>query len=889
MRRIYLRLQNNYAIYRFYWRIRTIYRQTRFFTHKSGFKTKSSIVNISHGANILWVLFRSVILSIVLATLAAGAILTLGQYGPTLLHFLHSPSWLLLPFEGIGDKNQSAYDGLLIGIITVIGIFLTLYLNGVNTVVGTLYVKFPERIRKLLIQEKVGNIYVKFLVFLTILSILLLTAGVIGNYRSRIAILLIAVLGCVAVLFFAQLTWRVFLLFDPTVFADVLFSEITRWSYQATTGGYQWDEPTFQDYYRRQANEALQGLRSLVEVTNEEQNLQREALATLLLKISLFLPTYLERKRRIPSDSRWYKLIPQRKEWYLSEDSVIKIATESQTSLQPDMKPDQRWIEKELLSLQSQSLDKCIKDGRMSVVFRILNNENEIFEALGEEWDIEFGGQLLTDITTITDIFLTQLDQNAEDQIAAYSLVAEKIGVVDFLGLLPITILLGIFKRLEEIDIEGLGNTIERIKWQHAKAIYELELPPPILERLEMIQRGVAFELKAEGRTISPSWYIKQLIFQSISYTLFQRLDQLVKIMGNYYVTQAQQWLKEQKYFLAAAFITRGLEFHSKALAHLPNLQKLATDLGAAHITEKLPWPEWNWNNIHAILIETQKSLSILFARCIPGLAAAQDTEDIPDYLGQAVHFAGEECFRALLANDPDSFSKLFPKYFAGIIRIHAILQDKTSEWQRENATTVIIEPIIDLCELSGYSYLLAEFHQDPKLWTISKDTWDKFLQQQPEIIPFFANAIAYNQSLFVITHRATLRTQWQMQFNKLLRSLLRKLHLIEDGSRIPPFEVVDHPSLLIRTVSGTDISYLPVHYDGLDIFVELYLLEWPEAQCLNQRNRKRVTEAMKRWHESEKQRPSTEKSDNSLIPQTNLGSDSPENARDDNNIGSKE
>lgn len=555
----------------------------------------------------------------------------------------------------------------------------------------------------------------------------------------------------------------------------------------------------------------------------------------------------------------------------------------------PDMKSDQRWVEKELLSLQSQSLDKCIKDGRMSVVFRILNNENEVFEALGEEWDVEFGGQLLSDFTTITDIFLTRLDQTSEDQNAAQSLVAEKIGVLDFLGLLPITILLGFFKRLEDIDIEGLGNTIERIKWQDVNAIYELELPPPILDRLEMIQRGVAFELKAEGRKISPSWYIKQLIFQSISYTLFQRLDQLVKIMGNFYVTQAKKWVEEQKYLQAAAFITRGLEFHNKALAHLPNLQKLATDLGAAHVTEKLPWPEWNWKDINVILVEAKKSLSILFARCIPGLAAAQDTEDIPDYLGQAVHFAGEECFRALLANDPDSFSKLFPKYFVGIIRIHTILQDKTSEWQRENATPVIIEPIIDLCELSGYSSLLAEFHQEPKLWTICKDTWDKILQQQTEIIPFFASAIVYNQSLFAITHRATFRTQWQMQFNELLRSLPRKLLHMEDGSMIPPFEVVDHPSLLIRTVSGTDIGYLPAHYDGLDVFVDFYLLEWPEARNLKKSNRERVTDAMKRWQESEKRQPSSEKSDNSKAPQTNPGNDSSATARDDNDTSAEE
>ena len=99
--------------------------------------------------------------------------------------------------------------------------------------------------------------------------------------------------------------------------------------------------------------EAVEGLKSLVQVANEEQNLQREALATLLLRISLFLPVYLEKKRRIPSDSRWYRLVHQQKVWYLSEESVVTSAAQAQISLHPDMKPDQRWVEKELLSLQS--------------------------------------------------------------------------------------------------------------------------------------------------------------------------------------------------------------------------------------------------------------------------------------------------------------------------------------------------------------------------------------------------------------------------------------------------------------------------------------------------------------------------------------------------------
>jgi hypothetical protein len=267
---------------------------------------------------------------------------------------------------------------------------------------------------------------------------------------------------------------------------------------------------------------------------------------------------------------------------------------------------------------------------------------------------------------------------------------------------------------------------------------------------------------------------------------------------------------------------------------------------------------------------------------------AAQDSDDLPDYLGQSVHFAGEACFRALLANDPNSFSKLFPMYFVGILRIHAVLQDKTSQWQPENAAPAIIEPMIDLCELSGYSYLLAEFHQNPKLWAICKDTWDKILQQPAEIVPYVTNAIALNQSLFVITHRATLRTRWQMQIDALLRALPRTLLHRENGRAIHHYEVVDHPSLLIRMVSGTDIGYRHARIDGLDVFVDLYLLERPEAQGLKLRNPEKVTDAMRRWQESEKKRPSRERRVKSTASRGNQDSGS-ENAGDDNAIGAEE
>ena len=127
------------------------------------------------------------------------------------------------------------------------------------------------------------------------------------------------------------------------------------------------------------------------------------------------------------------------------------------------------------------------------------------------------------------------------------------------------------------------------------------------------------------------------------------------------------------------------------------------------------------------------------------------------------------------------------------------------------------------------------------------------------------------------------------MQFDALLRVLPRKILHRQNGSPIPHYEVVDHTSLLIRTVSGTDIGYLHARFDGLDVFVDVYLLERPEAGSLKQRNPEKVSEAMRRWQESEKHRLSPERCDNSMAPQANPSSGGSENARHDNNPGAEE
>jgi hypothetical protein len=396
---------------------------------------------------------------------------------------------------------------------------------------------------------------------------------------------------------------------------------------------------------------------------------------------------------------------------------------------------------------------------------------------------------------------------------------------------------------------------LAKVKWGRAKAIYGLGMPTPVLEQLEFVQQRLEFERRAEGRAISPHWYLKQLVFQPMADSLRQQWDVLIEVLSHFYVHQAKQLSEKGQYLLASGFISRGLEFCDKALTHLPKAQTIAESLETLRVLPTLSWPEWNWEGTSKELSEAQDLLISYLAQCIPGLAAIDRTEDIPDYFGQAVHLTGEWCFRALVDNNPDLLSKIFPNYFGGALNIREILREKTADWDPQAAMSVLSEPLIDLCELSGYAYLLAELHGEPRLWETCRSMWERFFKNFEQGLGLVAGTIAY----FGMAHRSILRTQWKMRIDHLLRSMPRQREPVRHSRDvilpIPlHMEIIDHPSLLVRVMGGIYSDDIPSFYDGLDIFVDLYLREKPEARNLDLGRGHGLLDQLERWQRNEEQ-----------------------------------
>ncbi|MBI5634719.1 MAG: hypothetical protein HZA15_14715 [Nitrospirae bacterium] len=111
---------------------------------------------------------------------------------------------------------------------------------------------------------------------------------------------------------------------------------------------------------------------------------------------------------------------------------------------------------------------------------------------------------------------------------------------------------------------------------------------------------------------------------------------------------------------------------------------------------------------------------------------------------------------------------------------------------------------------------------------------------------------VSFHQNLFALTSRSILRTQWKINFEQMLQALpLRSMsrHYLDGLSSIglDTAEVVEHPSLLLRAIAGTSPWRMMTFHDGINIFVDLYLKEFPEADSIDFGIRDGIKEAMER------------------------------------------
>jgi hypothetical protein len=417
---------------------------------------------------------------------------------------------LLLPFPEIKDKYIDNYDNFLIAVASITGIFLSLYFTSLNTVIGGLYAKSPKHVRELIIQERVNHFSVRFLVFLTLLCLELLAFGILFEIRPISSVFTIALFGCFAVLFFAELGKRAFYFFDPSLFTYQLQSEIMRWATSSSLKGYEFNNPSFQDYYRRKAENAIAGFQGLVDLAKTEAHL-KETLSEITAEIQRTYIKYLWIKKSIPTKSRWFLYTPRFQDWFTAPEFLVRIASFTQTDLQPQSEPNQEWLEDKLENIEMDILLYAIEQNQLETVQTILARLFNQFTILGDVGEIARAFNFIGKIQGVVNKILSEPVSKPSSWEGEGAII--KLSAVQVLDSLLITLTAGLFNSLEKINLDEIKKRISNQHWFKSNSPYVFNLPFRLLERLEYIHECIKFEKDAECKVITPSWYTTELIF----------------------------------------------------------------------------------------------------------------------------------------------------------------------------------------------------------------------------------------------------------------------------------------------------------------------------------------------------------------------------------------
>ncbi len=744
---------------------------------------------------------------------------------------------------GIAIPDDSDYVTLLATISGIGGVFIGLYYAGLSMVGSTTYARVPNNIRDLLAHERFGNVYMGFLAFLTFLGLILIAFREMGFPKVHFAIPLVTILAGIGIISFVKLGQRAFYFFDPTALSHHLFKELHRWLSMVVIGGFRWQDQSFQNHAHKKASATLDTLKTLSDITSKEPHLNGKPFIELSKNVLKFLIVYEDAKRKIPTESVWYQQQYQHRDWYRTGDTAVDLAHQTSTMIQPEITTNNEWIEERCIPIVKRCIEVNLVNGRYTDLFGLFDYTGVYIKKLAREGSVDRAFVLVENLMeTVLDQFTKQTDSNLQGTL-------EKLGLVERLSALTISVALTYRETMESISSQTIKNMVSSVRWTKEASIYRQGFSKHCLSRVEWLKPRLVFEKTVEGHVVSPLWYLTELVRQVEAKQFVASAETLIIKSADLFKTSIKKATDCSRPWLAAAIMSREWEYWHKVSDQLNNIwPKVWDELTSERYIDGLPWSQLDLEELRSKSDARQNELLSQMSKQNILLALINRPENYPDYAGQFLHTSGEVAFDALLKNDTALLKNVFKPYLHGALLKFDKLKPTTSitDWHAQQDFKIAAAPLLDLIDISGYAKLMADYHENVLLWETVTQAWDKYLNREREQspLPLLAGAVAFTESAFgIIPHRSVLRTSWKQKIMNVLRNVPRRE---VDGIEAITSDIeIDHEDVLVRIFVGE--RHLS-RYDGIDVFINFYLRNCEDGESLDfGRNRQHFPNALQR------------------------------------------
>jgi hypothetical protein len=728
------------------------------------------------------------------------------------------------------ELDKGVYGTLFATVASIGAVFIGLYYTAITSVASSVFAKTPGAVRDLLASERIGNVYIRFLAFITCFSISLLALRLLNYSEILIAVPIVALLACIGILAFVRLGQRVFSFFDPVQLSEYFFSQLYEALQLVTSDRSYSFEPAFQRFAHRRASDAIKTLEDLVILCQAQPHLQDAPLRLLTSSICHFLRYYQHAKRTIPSKSLWYKQESKFQDVYRQNDTTVQMAHRTGTLTSSETHSNEWWVEVRLQRLLNSILSVSLSSDRIDA---FVNSLSMIEQVLGEMAHLGNASKAVDLYADLVQSTLEYLVIPKSDKGAVSREKQDSIAISEALASISISILLQF--RLYALDVsqKDWSTELEKIDWSNRDSVYAMGAPQIALQILEDLRDRICFEIEAEGKRVTPMWYMRELVFRQLSVKLVEDINTIYSkpLVGPIGILLEK--LDEVNAPLErATLLTTLLEYVSKLTVHCQVFENAYMVLSETKHIVGLQWkkfdPESARLSTEEAAIEITKNCSRLSCR----LLAHERDDSIPDFAGHFLHATGEAVYAAIAGNQPKQLKELIGLYFIGCFLMFNKLRPdpEIPEFRVMPAIRIALAPLADLMDLTGYAKLFSELYGDPSIWTTVETIWNRHLNENPgeaeKSIKIIETVFTFDDLPMEQPHRSLLRMDWMMQAHRTFEKYLNIdfTNFRYERSRVN----INHSSPLIK-VYAKDASVSG--FSGIDIFRDLYFSRYLKSE----------------------------------------------------------
>jgi hypothetical protein len=724
----------------------------------------------------------------------------------------------------VDHLRPGTYDVLLETVAGVAGVFIGLYFTAVTAVAAAVYIRVPDDLRSLIIEDRIGSSYVAWVAVTAGFSVVLLSIHAAADTMYPLAIPLVGLLATVSIFSFVALGRRAFDLADPTVLRESLAREFAVAAKRSLAPNRGWNRTAAQEASNAAAGQAAQSLGTLVRIATRESHLQGRSSRALVRSIARLLASYIRARNHIPTDSKFWGERYEHRNWYLADSIRVNTATATGTALDPKTVADIGWVEDLMLGPIVAAIGASAEQDVYDDVYLTLHALDSVWHQMGVTWSIK---SAIRWTNRMSERVIPAISQTDAGRLERPALPA---GVADALSFLALTIEVGFHQRVASFNFSALSERIAATDWGDPAAPYAFDLPQPVLQQAEHTSQSMLFEreIGVSGHVATPGWYASERILNALEWEMHDQIDRILPFLRKWVVSTADRLTEAERYEAAASVLNRGIEIASKLSAHIPEWRAQIDQLDGLPRRLSLTRPDWDWAGVEHHSDTLRQAVSRRVAKSILPLSLLPRNEDVPDNLGQAVTFTGEACFGTLTDGDYEAFEQLFNAYLVGTLSITDRLRGEVARWADDFGLTWSTEPVMDLMAISGYACVIGELRGDDKPWSVCTHAWDGYLEKSAnrgERVRALAAIHSFHTNRIGIGPRETSRGKWEQQVRALIEDLPRTGHLDAFGDE----EEIDHESTLVRAFSRSFSLARPT-----EVFMVRYVARQPEAQGLD-------------------------------------------------------